>query len=139
MKRLETLARRTLSLWGVMATLAMPALAQPTSADALLTAYTAQAGAPASAERGQALFNKSFGRDFDSCASCHGAVPTKPGKDLASEKAIAPLAPAAHASRFNDKARVEHRFRVNCRDVIGRECSAGEKADLLAWLISLKP
>ena len=30
-------------------------------------------------------------------------------------------------------------FSMNCRDVVGRACTAGEKADVLAWLISLKP
>jgi hypothetical protein len=30
-------------------------------------------------------------------------------------------------------------FRRNCKDVLNHECSPGEKADLLAWLISLKP
>jgi mono/diheme cytochrome c family protein len=105
----------------------------------LLAGYTAEARAPASAERGQEFFSKRFGRDFANCAACHGAVPTSAGKDLVSEKTLQPLAPAAHAARFTDKNKVEHQFRVNCKDVVGRPCTAGEKADLLAWLISLKP
>ena len=40
---------------------------------------------------------------------------------------------------FSDPAKVEKWFRRNCNDVAGRECTAGEKADVLAWLISLKP
>ena len=122
-----------------LASLAPPALAQATSAADLLAAYTAQAKAPASVERGEAFFNKKFGRDFDSCAACHGAVPVKNGKDLVSEKLIPPLAPAAHPARFTDRSKVDYRFRINCKDVVGRECSAGEKADLLSWLLSLKP
>jgi mono/diheme cytochrome c family protein len=121
----------------ILATVSGPA--QAATPAELLAGYTAQAGAPASAERGQEFFNKRFGREFENCAACHGASPLKSGKDLVSEKSIRPLAPAAHAARFTDKNRVDHQFRVNCKDVVGRECTAAEKADLLAWLISLKP
>ena len=119
--------------------LAAPVAAQPTDAAQLLAGYAAQAGAKPSAARGQALFNRRFSGAFASCADCHGALPVKEGKDLVSEKPIAPLAPAAHPGRFDDKARVDYRFRINCKDVVGRECTALEKADLLAWLTSLKP
>jgi mono/diheme cytochrome c family protein len=113
--------------------------AQAVTPAELLAAYAAKAAAPASAARGQAFFNKNFGRDFAGCAACHGAVPTRPGKDLVSEKPIAPLAPAANASRFSDRAKADYAFLINCKDVVGRECTAGEKADILSWLISLKP
>ena len=106
----------------------------------LLAGYTAKAGAPPSAERGQKFFNTNFGRDFGwSCASCHGAVPTRSGKDAATEKRIDPLAPAYNPARFTDAARVENLFRINCKDVVGRDCSAAEKADVLSWLLTLKP
>lgn len=118
---------------------AAPALAQTTNATELLAAYKAEAKAEPSAERGQALFNRKFGKDFDNCAACHGAVPTREGKDLVSEKSIAPLAPAARPGGFADKAKVDYRFRINCKDVVGRECTALEKADIMAWLVSLKP
>ena len=54
----------------------------------------------------------------------------------ATGKTIQPLAPAANAQRFTDTAKVEKWFRRNCNDVVGRECSAQEKADILAWLSS---
>jgi mono/diheme cytochrome c family protein len=127
----------TLFAAAMVATIAAPA--QAATPAELLAGYTAQAGAPASAERGQQFFNKRFGRDFDNCAACHGALPVKNGKDAATEKTIAPLAPAFHAARFTDKAKVDHQFRVNCKDVVGRECTAAEKADVLTWLMSLKP
>ena len=113
--------------------------AQVTNARELLAAYTKQAGGSASAERGEAFFTRKFGRDFDSCAACHGALPLKAGKDLVSEKAIAALAPAVSPQRFTDKAKVEYRFMQNCKDVVGRDCSAQEKADVLSWLVGLKP
>jgi len=118
---------------------ALGAQAQSATPASLLAAYTAQAGKPASAERGQALFNRKFGRDFDSCATCHGAVPTRAGKDAVTEKPIPPLAPAAQPGRLSDRSKVDYRFQMNCRDVVGRECTAAEKADIVAWLISLSP
>ncbi len=107
--------------------------------DEILAGYAAKAGAAPSAERGQKLFNTNFGRDYAGCAACHGAVPTRNGTDLAREKTIKPMAPAFNPARFTDAAKVENLFRLNCRDVIGRECTALEKADLMTWLISLKP
>ena len=49
------------------------------------------------------------------------------------------MAPAFNAERFTDAAKVEKWFRRNCNDVVGRECTAAEKADVLAWLSTLKP
>ena len=66
------------------------------------------------------------------------ATPTGTGKHASTGKAIQPLAPAANAERFADPAKTEKWFRRNCNDVLGRECSAGEKADVLAWLMTLK-
>ena len=100
--------------------------------------YAATAAAPPSADRGQAFFTTSHGREW-SCASCHGAVPTTPGRHARTGKTIEPLAPAAFPGRFTDPARVEKWFRRNCNDVVGRECSALEKADLTLWLTGLKP
>ncbi len=111
--------------------------AQAVTATEQLAAYTAQAGAPAQAARGQQLFNSKHGKDL-SCASCHGATPTAEGKHASTAKPIAPLAPAFSADRFTDAAKTEKWFRRNCNDVMGRECTAGEKADVLAWLLSLK-
>ena len=117
----------------------MPMVHAETPAE-LLAEYTKQAGVAASPERGQRLFTTNFGRDFGwSCSSCHGAVPTGEGKDKVTEKRIAPFAPAFNPKRFTDRARVEHQFRLNCKDVVGRECTAAEKADVLSWLLTLKP
>ena len=51
---------------------------------------------------------------------------------------IQPLALAFNAERFSDVAKTEKWFRCNCNDVLGRECTPGEKADVLAWLMTLK-
>ncbi len=117
-------------------------LLPPGRVRALLLALAAAAG-PAMAEapsatRGQAFFTQTHGRDW-SCSSCHGAVPLGTGRHAATGKAIEPLAPAANPRRFTDAAHTEKWFRRNCKDVLGRECSAGEKADVVAFLQGLKP
>lgn len=100
--------------------------------------WSAEAGTPGSAPRGQAFFNSRHGAEW-SCASCHGTPPTRQGLHASTAKSIAPLAPAFNAQAFTDAARSDKWFRRNCKDVLSRECSAAEKADVLAWLISLKP
>ncbi|HSN19775.1 MAG TPA: DUF1924 domain-containing protein [Usitatibacter sp.] len=113
-----------------MATAATPA--------ELLSAYARASGATPSAERGRQLFGATHGREW-SCSSCHGDRPTGTGRHAATGKSISPLAPAFNAQRFTEAAKVEKWFRRNCNDVMGRECSAAEKADVLAWLVTLKP
>jgi hypothetical protein len=104
-----------------------------------VAAYGKQAGQAASPERGQKFFSTNFGREFGwSCSSCHGAPPTREGRDQVSDKAIAPFAPAFNDKRFTDRAKVENHFRQNCKDVVGRECTPLEKADVLAWVLTLR-
>jgi uncharacterized membrane protein len=103
----------------------------------LLAGYTAQAGQPANAVKGEAFFKASHGLEWQ-CTSCHGKSPMTSGRHASTDKAIEPLAPAANAKRFTDSAKVEKWFRRNCKDVLARECTAAEKADVLAWLISLR-
>ena len=110
--------------------------AATTPAD-LQAAYGAQAGTAAIADRGQQLFTSRHGREW-SCSSCHGAVPTQAGKHASTGKPIAALAPAFNPERFVDGAKTEKWFRRNCNDVMGRECTAAEKADVIAWLRTFK-
>ncbi len=103
----------------------------------LLAGYTAQSGQSANAAKGEAFFNASHGQEWQ-CTSCHGKSPMAGGRHASTDKAIEPLAPAANAKRFTDSAKAEKWFRRNCKDVLARECTASEKADVLAWLISLR-
>lgn len=89
-----------------------------------------------SAERGQRFFAATHGRDW-SCASCHTSNPMQPGRHATTQKAIEPLAPAANANRFTRPEKVEKWFTRNCKDVLGRPCTAQEKADVMAYLNSL--
>ena len=126
-------------LLALMAVFQLPtsALAADTSPTAQLQYWSAQAGSPGDAQRGQTFFSAKHGAEW-SCASCHGMPPTTQGKHANTGKTIAPLAPAFNPKAFTDTAKVDKWFRRNCKDVVSRECSAGEKADVLAYLNSLK-
>jgi len=114
------------------------AMAGDTSAAQQLSRWSAQAGAAGDAEQGRAFFTSRHGGQW-SCSSCHGNPPVKTGQHASTGKDIAPLAPAFNPRAFTDSARVDKWFRRNCNDVLKRECSAVEKADVLAYLIGLKP
>jgi mono/diheme cytochrome c family protein len=92
------------------------------------------AGAPA-VERGAQLFHTK-GTDW-SCASCHTDDPRQAGRHAVTGKPIEPMAPAVNPKRLTDPAKTEKWFRRNCKDVLGRECTASEKADVVAYLRSL--
>lgn len=117
---------------------ALAPLAQAATPADVLSGYTAQAGSPAVPARGQQLFTTRHGREW-SCSSCHGAVPTQTGKHASTGKSIGAMAPAFNPQRFTDSAKTEKWFRRNCNDVMGRECAPAEKADVLSWLLTLKP
>ena len=90
-----------------------------------------------SAGRGERFFKATHGREW-SCASCHTANPAAAGKHAKTDKPIQPLAPAANTERFTRADKVEKWFRRNCNDVLGRACTASEKGDVLAWLLSIR-
>ena len=123
----------------LLATFASPA---STPAELQLT-YAAEAANASpgfrgfSAERGRRFFTTTHGNDWR-CASCHTDTPTAEGRHAVTGRTLRPLAPAANPVRFTDAAKVEKWFRRNCRDVVGRECTAVEKGDVLAWLTSLR-
>ncbi len=107
----------------------------------LIAGYTAEAaratpGFAPSAERGQGLFMRKWGvsKTMPSCATCHNDQPTAEGKHVVTSKRIAPLSPAVNQKRFTDLAKVEKWFGRNCKEVVGRECSAAEKADFIQFV-----
>ena len=115
-----------------------PTWAADTTAAQQLSYWSAQAGSAGNADRGKTFFSSRHGGEW-SCASCHGTPPTTQGKHASTGKSIAPLAPAFNPKAFTDTAKVDKWFRRNCNDVVARECSATEKADVLAYLNALKP
>lgn len=107
----------------------------------LIAHYVALAGdgfVP-SALRGRELFLNTGGADekVPNCAACHGSNPAVSGRHVFTGKTIKPLAPAGNPARFTDIGKVEKWFRRNCKDVLERECTAGEKADVVQFLIEV--
>lgn len=102
----------------------------------LLKPYEAQSG-KANSARGEQFFNTKHGKEW-SCASCHENPPNHDTKHIVTGKVIKPLAPSANPARFTDEVKAEKWFKRNCNDVLGRDCTTQEKADVLSWLITIK-
>jgi hypothetical protein len=102
----------------------------------LLTSYEAKS-AKAVPARGQQFFNAKHGKEW-SCASCHDSLPNHETKHIVTGKVIQALSPVRNSARFSDPSKVEKWFKRNCNDVLGRECDAQEKADVLSWLMTVK-
>ena len=94
------------------------------------------AGFQPSAQRGAEFFARRFAvsAKMPACSSCHTDNPAQAGRHVVTDKTIKPLAPAANAERFTDLAKADKWFRRNCTEVVGRECSAAEKADFVAYV-----
>ena len=94
-----------------------------------------------SAARGEQFFHAkrshSSGKTL-SCAACHTDNPKLSGHNEITGKEIRPMAPIANAERLTDAAKVEKWFKRNCQDVMERACTAQEKGDFVAYLISIK-
>jgi len=88
-----------------------------------------------SATRGAAFYAAKTGET--ACATCHGPSPKEAGKHATTGKVILPMAPSANPERFTDAAKVEKWFKRNCNDVLKRACTATEKGDFIAYLLSI--
>ncbi len=133
MKPMTLLLIATLGVAGASAALS----ASPR--DTLIQSYADQAGGTLSAEAGKALFlgKHSGGKpETPSCTTCHTNNPKSAGQ-ARTGKVIEPMAVSANPNRFTDPAKVEKWFRRNCSSVLGRECTAQEKGDILTYLSNL--
>lgn len=93
-----------------------------------------------SADAGKAFFNRELtirGKQI-ACASCHTSNPANTGKHIVTKKPIKPLAPSANPERFSDVAKVEKNFEKHCLEIIGRDCTAQEKGNYIAYLLTVK-
>ena len=116
--------------------LGVSGLAHATTPQEILKSYESQSS-KASPAKGEQFFNAKHGKEW-SCASCHENPPNHETKHIVTGKAIKPLSPNANPARFTDEAKVDKWFKRNCNDVLGRECTAQEKADVLSWLMTVK-
>lgn len=96
--------------------------------------------APSAAE-GKLFFNRNFkmpnGKEV-ACASCHTTNPADEGKHIVTGKAIRPLSPAVNKNRFTDLDKVEDKFVEHCNDILGSDCTAAEKSNFIAYLMTEK-
>lgn len=109
----------------------------------LLSAYAAKAKvsdagfAGFSAQRGETLYRGNFtGGDArtPSCATCHGADPRAPGRNAKTGRPIDPVAVSAAPQRYTDAAEVDKHFTRDCKSVLGRDCTALERGDYIAFM-----
>jgi cytochrome b len=115
--------------------------ASPVAAD-LLRGWEAQARRerPAftgfSAEEGKKIYFAEHVQDGQkvSCATCHTASPRAQGRSPVG-KVVEPLSPSANPDRFTNPADVEKWFKRNCKQVLGRECTAEEKGHFTTFVL----
>jgi cytochrome c peroxidase len=123
----------------------VPAQADVASAQKLADKYAAIAktinpSAKPSAEAGRAFFTRKIlvsGKEI-SCSSCHTDNPAKQGKHIKDGKPIKPLTPTVNPKRFSDLDKVEVNFEKHCLEVLGKDCTAQEKADYITYLLTVK-
>lgn len=123
----------------------MAAVAGEPARDAIVAAYSQQAGSENSAfngfstARGEQLYlgpHAGGNVETPACATCHTADPRAPGRHVKTGRAIEPMAVSVNPRRFTDAADVEKRFARDCPNVLGRPCTAAEKGDFLTFLIN---
>ena len=129
-------------LIGVAALLvAIPFYAQADPVSELEAEYQAQGAGDFSAAAGEALWNKTFvdakKGDKRSCTTCHTTDLKQSGKHARTGKVIEPMAPSVNPKRFTEVKKIKKWFVRNCKWTLGRECTAQEKGDVLAFVKNL--
>jgi len=122
------LSASALANTGVVAQIQAKLATEARAADASFQGFSAQ--------RGEAFYRARQG-DW-SCATCHSDQPASGGRHAVTHKAILPLAPSSNPERFTDPYKVEKWFKRNCNDVLNRACTAREKGDFIAYLLTVR-
>ena len=121
--------------------LAVPFYAQASAVSELEANYQSQGAGPFSATAGEALWTKTFvdakSSNKRSCTTCHTTDLTKEGKHVRTGKVIKPMAPSANPQRLTTVKKIKKWFVRNCKWTLGRECTAQEKGNILAFLKTL--
>jgi mono/diheme cytochrome c family protein len=134
------------SLTCLLAVCSINVYADVATAEKLVSKYTTYAknidpnSTGASADEGKAFFNREItvkGKQV-ACASCHTANPADTGKHIVTGKPIRPLSPVVNEKRFASIDKVESNFTKHCNDIIGRDCTAQEKANFISYLLTVK-
>jgi hypothetical protein len=120
---------------------AMPFYAQADAVSELKAGYQAQGAGPFSANAGETLWNKNFvdaktGKERN-CTTCHATDLKSQGKHARTGKIIEAMAPSVNSKRLTEVKKIKKWFVRNCKWTMGRECTAQEKGDFLAFLKNL--
>ena len=130
--------------WIVFGSIALGTAAAAEAPSSLLDFYASQARAADpdftgfSAQRGELLFRSNFSGgkpDTPSCTACHTKEPRNNGQTRAG-KDIDPMAASVNPNRYTDREKAEKWFGRNCRNVLGRECTATEKGDFISFMLT---
>jgi Domain of unknown function (DUF1924) len=117
--------------------IAIPFYVQADAISELENRYQSQGAGPFSAEAGEILWNKTFvdkkSSKIRNCATCHTSDLTNQGKHARTSKVIEPMATSVNQKRFTNIKKIKKWFVRNCKWTLGRECSAQEKGDFLAF------
>ena len=131
--------RKLISIAALLMTL--PLCVQADAIADLEAEYQAKGAGNFSAAAGEALWHKEFvnakSGDKRKCTTCHTNDLTQPGKHAKTGKVIDPMALSANPKRFTDIKKINKWFKRNCKWTVGRECTAQEKGDILAFIKSL--
>ncbi len=107
--------------------------------DEMFSEYKQSGVTNISEKQGEALWTKSFKNkktgQLRSCATCHTSNLKKTGKHAKTGKLIEPMALSINSKRYTKVKKIKKWFKRNCKWTFGRECSAQEQADMLAYLI----
>ena len=119
----------------------LPFYAQADAVSELETKYQSQSTGSFSTTAGEELWNKTFvdvkKGDQRSCTTCHTSDLKQPGKHARTGKIIKPMAPSVNPQRLTEVKKIKKWFVRNCKWTLGRECTAQEKGDVLAFLKNL--
>ncbi len=137
-KMISNLTTRIIAFAALLPLVALNA--EAASPNTMLAMYQDQSGTQGSASRGEKFFfakRAHSNGETVSCTTCHTENPKATGKTRAN-KLIEPIAPVANKERFTDPAKIEKWFKRNCKDVLERACTEQEKADFIAFMLSVK-
>ncbi len=113
-------------------------MADETTVNTLIKSYQSQGAKSANALRGEQFWNKTFSGKAPfterSCKSCHTANLKNKGEHIRTGKELKPLAPSINKLSLSKVKKVNKWFKRNCKWTTGKECSAQQKADILAFI-----
>ena len=127
---------------GILLSLSGVAQADQKIVDQLLNGFKKQGAQEANAQLGKDLWSKGFKQNKDGslrrCSTCHSDDLTKTGKHIRTGKAIKPMSPSVNPKRLTSQKKVKKWLLRNCKWTLGRECSAQEKANIIAYINASK-